>query len=366
MTKQLRNPMRPRGRQERRGAILILTALLALPLLGMVAFAVDYGYLLKVRCDLQRSADCTALAGVQSLTPDPSGFQDLAAVRAAVRDYATRNFDSSFNVLDSDIQIGRYDPAGIYANVTLLNTGIFDTVRVTLRRDSQANSPVSLFFSRVIGTSSADVVATGTAALQKGRFLGPGANVLPFAVPKLEWDATNTGDTWTIYGDGQMTDGSGNTVPGNWGTLDIGSQSNSTSDLGDQIVNGLDQTDLDALLQDGRIPSDLYIDAQDPTWLQADTGISIGLRQYVQQVHGENRIIPLYEAVVGENGNNLEFRITGWGVVKVIDSQWHGAHGTYIEVQKSYIYDGSLRPHPSLNNSANVIAGAFTSPVLIE
>ena len=288
MTKQLRNPMRRRGRQERRGAILMLTALLALPLLGMVAFAVDYGYLLKVRCDLQRSADCTALAAVQSLLPDSSGFQDLAAVRAAVRDYAARNFDTSFIVLDSDIQIGRYDPAGIYANVTLLSTGIYDTVRVTLRRDSQANSPVSLFFSRVIGTSSADVVATGTAALQKGRYLPPGANVLPFAVPRNEWESTNTGDTWTIYGDGQMLDGSGNPVPGNWGTLDIGSQSNSTSDLGDQIVNGLDQTDLDALLQDGRIPSDEYIDAQDPTWLQADTGISIGLRSYVQQVHGEN------------------------------------------------------------------------------
>ncbi len=363
MTKQRRNPMRSR---ERRGAILILVALLALPLMGMVAFAVDYGYLLKVRCDLQRSADCTALAGVQTLTPDPSGYQDLAAVRAVIRDYAARNLDTSFNVLDSDIQIGRYDPATIYANVTLLNTGIYDTVRVTLRRDSQANSPVSLFFSRVIGMSSADVVATGTAALQKGRYLPPGANVLPFAVPRLEWDSTNTGDTWTIYGDGKIEDSSGNTVPGNWGTLDIGSQNNSTSDLGDQIVNGLNQSHLDALLTDGRIPSDSHIDAQSPTWLQADPGISAGLRAYVEQVHGENRIIPLYEQVTGEGGNNLEFQITGWGVVKVIDSNWQGMPNTYINVQKSYIYDGALRPHPSLSNSANVIAGAFTSPVLIE
>ncbi len=102
MTKQRRNPMR---RQKRRGAILILVALLALPLMGMVAFAVDYGYLLKVRCDLQRSADCTALAAVQDLTPDSVGYQDLDAVRAAIRDYVARNIDSSFNVLDSDIDI---------------------------------------------------------------------------------------------------------------------------------------------------------------------------------------------------------------------------------------------------------------------
>jgi len=364
MTKQLRNPMR---RQERRGAILILTALLALPLLGMVAFAVDYGYLLKVRCDLQRSADCTALAAVQELTPDPSGYQDLAAVRAAVRDYAAKNFDSSFNVLDSDIQIGRYDPATIYTNVTLLNTGIYDTVRVTLRRDSQANSPVSLFFSQVIGTSSADVVATGTAALQKGRYLPPGTYVLPFAVPRLEWDAIDPrDDEWVIYGDGKIEDSSGNLIPGNWGTLDIGSQNNSTSDLSDQIVNGLDQSHLDHLFADGRIPSDSYIDTQSPTWMQADTGISTGMKSSVRQVHGKNRIIPLYEQVTGESGNNLEFRITGWGVVKVKDSLWNGAQNTYVEVQKAYIYNGALRPNPSLSDSSNVIPGAYTSPVLIE
>ncbi len=181
MTRQRRNPMR---RQERGGVILILAALLLLPLIGMVAFAVDYGYLLKVRCDLQRSADCTALAAVQELTPDPLGYQDLSAVRATVRDYVARNIDTSFNVLDSDIDIGRYDPDTIYTSVSLINSGIYDTVRVTLRRDSQANSPVSLFFSRVIGNTSADVVAMGTAVLQKGRFLPPGANVLPFGVPR--------------------------------------------------------------------------------------------------------------------------------------------------------------------------------------
>ncbi len=363
MTKQRRNPIR---RQKRRGAILILAALLALPLMGMVAFAVDYGYLLKVRCDLQRSADCTALAAAQELTPDSVGYQDLDAVRAAIRDYVARNIDTSFNVLDSDIDIGRYDPATIYTNVTLLNSGIYDTVRVTLRRDSQANSPVSLFFSRVIGNTSADVVATGTAVLQKGRYLPPGSNVLPFAVPLTEWNSINPGDTWTIYGDGKIEDISGNTIPGNWGTLDIGSENNSTSDLGDQIVDGMDQSHLDALHEDGRIPSDSYIDAQEPVWLEADTGISTGMKSYVREVHGKSRIIPLYESVTGASGNNLEFKITGWGVVKVIDSRWNGAKNTYVEVQKAYIYDGDLRPNPSLGSFNNVVVGAFTSPVLVE
>jgi hypothetical protein len=358
-----RYPMR---RQERRGAILILVAMLALPLLGMIAFAVDYGYLLKVRCDLQRSADCTALAAVQDLTPDTLGYQDLGAVRATIQDYVAQNIDNSFTVLDSDIDIGRYDSSTIYSNVSLLNTGIFDTVRVTLRRDSQANNPVSLFFSRVFGSNSADVVATGTAVLQKGRYLPPGANVLPFGVPLTEWNSLNPGDAWVIYGDGQIEDSSGNSIPGNWGTLDIGSENNSTSDMGDQIVNGLDQSHLDSLYADGRITTDTHIDAQATTWLQADTGISTGMKAYVRQVHGKNRIIPLYETTTDSGGNNLEFKISGWGVVKVIDSQWLGAHNTYVEVQKAYIYDGDLRPNSSLNGFTNIIAGAYTSPVLVE
>jgi hypothetical protein len=163
-----------------------------------------------------------------------------------------------------------------------------------------------------------------------------------------------------------MEDLSGNVVPGNWGTLDIGSTNNSTSDLSDQIVNGLDQSDLDALHADDRIPSSDYIDALSPTWMQADPGLSSGMKSAVREVHGKTRIIPLYEATAGSSGNNLEFKVTQWGVVKVIDSTWNGAVNTYVKIQKAYVYEGHLRPRPSLASDDDVIAGAFTSPVLVE
>ena len=53
--------------RNRRGVILVIAALMMTVLVGMVAFAVDYGYILKVRTDLQRSADASALAAVQDL-----------------------------------------------------------------------------------------------------------------------------------------------------------------------------------------------------------------------------------------------------------------------------------------------------------
>jgi hypothetical protein len=353
-------------RSKRRGTILVFVAIFSVPLIGIVALAVDYGHLMKIRSDLQRYADCTALAAVQGLVPDEMGNQDLDAVRAATREYVVKNLGAGFTVLDSDIEIGRYDPNTIYSQVTLLNSGIYDTLRVKLRRDSSANSAVPLFFANVFGMSSSDVVASSTAVLQKGRFLPPGADVLPFAVPEAEWDTLSEGDEWSIYGDGKILDDDGNTIPGNWGTLDIGSEANSTSDLGDQVVNGLDQSDLNHLETDGRIDDAEYIDSQEPVWLQADPGISTGMKSYVREIHGLNRIVPIYKEIANNGGNNLEYRVIKWGVVKVTDSNWQGEVNTFVNVQKSYVYDGDLRPHPTLNNFDNRIEGAFTSPVLVE
>jgi hypothetical protein len=356
-----------RHRLERKGAIAVIGAILLIPLLAIVALAVDYGYLLKTRTDLQRAADASALAAVQELIPGPDGSQDLDAVRAVVRDYAQNNMDPSFQVLDSDIEIGRFDPDTIYSGVTMLNSGIYDTVRVTVRFDRDANSPVSLFFSQVMGYDDAEVVATGTAVLQKARYLPPGSDVLPFGVPQDAWENMEPGDEWSIYGDGQITDDEGDSIPGNWGTVDIGESNNSTSNVSDQIVNGLTQDDLDALYQDDRIDTNAYIDGGEPLWVNADTGVSSGMKSAVNEIHGQSRLVPIYDSYGGSlNGNNLEFHVVGWGAVTVVDSYWKGSKQTYIKVKKSYLYDGDLLPNPDLSQTDGVIEGAYTSPVLVE
>jgi Flp pilus assembly protein TadG len=354
------------ARQRRRGSALVLITLLIVPMLAMVALSVDYGYLLKVKSDLQRCADAAALACVQDLVPADDGTQDLAAVRARLRDYVTKNSDQSFTVLDADIAIGRYDPTTIYSNVTLLNSGTADAVRVTLRRDASANSPVSLFIAPVLGIPSAPVTATATAVLQKPMYLPPGADVLPFSVPQNVWDSRPIGDQWSIYGDGKIKNNYGDDLPGNWGSLDIGATSNSTSDLSVQILDGLRQSDIDALYADGRILNDTYIDGSYATFLQADTGLSSGLKSAVQAIQGQTRLVPIYDSNSGASGNNLEFHVVKWGVVKVIGSTWSGATDTHVTIAKSYDYQGDLRPNPDLGSNTAYVEGAFTTPVLVE
>jgi Flp pilus assembly protein TadG len=72
--------------------------MLMLPLVAVVAFAVDYGYLLKIRTDLQRAADAAALAAVQDLVPRADGTQNLDAVRNRIREYLTTNTDPTFSI----------------------------------------------------------------------------------------------------------------------------------------------------------------------------------------------------------------------------------------------------------------------------
>ena len=352
---------------DRRGTVIVLVALMMIPLLAMVAFAVDYGYLLRVRTDLQRTADAAALAAVQDLVPDSDGNQDLAAVRSAVGTYAISNRDSSFQVLDADIEIGRYDPATIYSAVSILTSGTYDTVRVTVRNDSSANSPVSLFFSRILGIDSAPVTASACAVLQKAQYLEPGTNILPFVMPLDVWNGKNYGESWSVFGDGKLEDSSGNTIPGNWGTIDVGSTSNGTSELNDQILNGLRQSDLDALHSDGRISTNAHIDGNQQAWMQVDPGLSSGIKNSIQQIHGQKRMVPIYDTMSGQlNGNNAEISVVGWGVIEVVDSNWEGAQNTYVTIRKSYTYDGDLRPNPDLSNTTDIIDAVYTTPVLVE
>ncbi len=191
----------------------------------------------------------------------------------------------------------------------------------------------------------------------------PGSAVLPFAIPEDIWAANEIGDTWSIYGDGKMIDENGNEIPGNWGTVDIGSENNSTHDLNDQILDGLHQSDLDILYEANRIDQNTHIDATVDMWVNADTGLSVGVKQSVEQIHGEVRFVPIYSQNNGEPGNNLEFHITGWGIVTVVDSNWGDVN--WINVQKTYAYLGALTPQPDLSIDAGM-EGAFTSPVLVE
>lgn len=353
-------------RKKRLGSVAVFLCFLMLPLLALLALSVDYGFLLYVRADLQRSADQAALAGVRDLLPDAYGNQDLQKAKATIREYIARNLGDEFQVLETDIEFGKYDPEKIYTSVEFLETGLYDTVRISIRNDEFANNSISLYFARLFDKDNSDVSVTSTAILQPARYLGPGTAILPIAVELDTWNGIEQGDAISVYGDGRIEDEFGTQIPGNWGTVDIGTSGNSANDLKRQIEVGLSENDLASLHQENRTPSPDRIDSQLPMEVNADSGFSSGIKNAINNVEGETRLMPIYDSVSGNGGNNVEFGIVGWAVVQIVDSSWNGSQNTYVQVRKSFRYDGHLEPIRDLTDTTNIIEGAFTSPVLAE
>ena len=75
----------------------------------------------------------------------------------------------------------------------------------------------------------------------------------------------------------------GTDSPGNRGTVDIGGENNSTSDIARQIVDGISPADMQSLSDSGR---QLEFNAEGELELNGDTGISAGVKDELAFDHG--------------------------------------------------------------------------------
>jgi hypothetical protein len=161
-----------------RGSVVVLVALCLAAVLGFAAVAVDVGYFVWQRQELQRVADAAALAGVQELPENPNGAVAVA------RDYAHRNGVGSHGwVLDS-VQV---------VNGTSLEVRI-----------SHPDAP--FFLGRVLGLVALDVTARATASVQSPT---QSDNVMPWALRESVRQRAQPGDVVTVKysaGDGSQGD----------------------------------------------------------------------------------------------------------------------------------------------------------------
>src|SRR5215211_7413883 len=86
--------------EDRKGSILLLSAAALVALLGITALAVDCGYVVLVRTQLQCSADAAAMAGAGELLQQQINARYLDAdVRTVTAEYAGLN------------EVGRQNPS---------------------------------------------------------------------------------------------------------------------------------------------------------------------------------------------------------------------------------------------------------------
>lgn len=141
-------------RAPRRGIIIVLTAVLMVFMLGMIAFAVDVGYIANARTEIQRAADAAAYAGAGALVNGTS------AATTAAQSYLVSNkvAGQTLNSAQATFEYGNWNPSTRVFTVT-------NTTPNAIRVIANANQQ-PLFFGNAIGTSSFNVQGKSVATYQ--------------------------------------------------------------------------------------------------------------------------------------------------------------------------------------------------------
>lgn len=333
-------------RTRRKGQIIVLSAFMMVGMIALLALSLDLGIVVTAKTEAQRSADAAAIAGAWELIDPsaPTGFSNSALAAQNARDKASE-FAALNTILrdgpnldDECIEVGYIanllDPNSPFVQNTS-NTP--NAVRVFVRRTDSQNGRVPLFFGRALGTTGANVQVAATAGLIaeiRGFKIPPTGSgtlgILPFALDETTWNALLAGsgsDNWNWNGD-EVVAGSdgvlecnlypqGTGSPGNRGTVDFGGSNNSTNDIARQIVDGLNQSDLDAM------GGQIELNSDGKLYLNGDTGISAGVKDELECIKGEPRTIPIFRSVDGP-GNNATYTIVKFTGVRIMEVKLTG------------------------------------------
>ena len=145
----------------RRGAMLVLIALLMVVFLGAVAFAVDVAYMQLTRTELRIATDAAARAAGESLTRN----QDVNSAFQAAKDLAAVNLVAGNPLLldDGDIIAGNSSREEDGKWLFTPNGTPTNSIRVDGRRTNDSLSgSVPLFFSGVFGIDDFTPAMTAT------------------------------------------------------------------------------------------------------------------------------------------------------------------------------------------------------------
>ncbi len=149
--------------KNRRGAMIVLIAVMFVILLVTLTFSVDVAYMQLSRTELRAATDAAARAGTEAL----SRLQSEPAARAAAIDIAAENKVAGVPLVitNADITLGQtsINPIGVWN----FNSGLTpeNAVRVNGERtSSSASGPISLFFGGMFGIYDYEPVQVAVAS----------------------------------------------------------------------------------------------------------------------------------------------------------------------------------------------------------
>ena len=175
------------------GATAIFIAFIFFVLCGFVALAVDLGNMIRVRAEVQRTADAAALAGVTGLVPytgpapnqTPNWANGVTKAHTMISNVANKADNLQFTVTDGTVDYGYWlltPPTGYVQTLPTARptTAAYlpePAIKVTLSRN------VTLYFAPLIGVSSPKTVSATAIAILPEAYATTG--IPPVAV---SWD----------------------------------------------------------------------------------------------------------------------------------------------------------------------------------
>jgi len=142
-----RSLCRNRKDPRRRGATLFFFLSLVVVVVGLVAFAVDIGFIMLTRTQLQVAADSAAMAAASQMSGLPADTFAVAKQYAGYHMAGGRQVE----LQGSDVEFGTWDAV---TRKFTPGTTAGNAVRVTARRDASAGGQAPLFFGRIFGQDS--------------------------------------------------------------------------------------------------------------------------------------------------------------------------------------------------------------------
>jgi Flp pilus assembly protein TadG len=333
----------PHKKNRRPGATVPLFAILLVPLLGMLAFSIDLGWIALVMTELQTAADAAALAGAEKLqqlyvqytlpgqanqnailttATTNTGTQSCPMYAAEQTAHSNTAGKVSITVPDQDVTFGFTDANGTYhSDYGNYNGGFPNSITVRTRRDSVANTPVPLFFGQIFNFPSKQLEATATATiysqdvnnLQVYQWLNTGqsvgAHILPVALDVNIWNyfytskgkspdgqfhlASNGNPELFIFPNGPWAlDPTGN--GGSFGLLDVGPPANNVPAFRNWIDNGQTPNDIKYLISNDLVPVSMPAGPYSPQPWKTGPGLNDTLQANFNQEMYQPNLIPLF------------------------------------------------------------------------
>ncbi len=330
----------------------MLSCVMLFVALTLVAFVLNIGYILLVKVELQKAADSAALAGASQILVaqsesssliDSRASSDIALAISEAKKFCEKNSArvSNLKLLDSDIVVGCLkNPADPQSQVTNWSPGqpYPNAVKVIVRRDNIANTPLPLFLSSFLGMSIWNGQSTATACASR-RFNVTGFNsstinapLLPVTISVTEWNkfaSTGKSPDDIVYDDFSAdTPLSSKNTPSN----NVRSERDSIPEFEvkgpDWICIGPDASDTNTLrnwIDNGASPADLASfgaqGMQSATSSPRVPGAKSTVTKNLQAAIGQYRVIPIHSFCDGEN-----YQLAGFAGVVIVDASGNGSN----------------------------------------